>query len=83
MTTISRNVWIGDVFVQAVDGRTITGHEAFSATVIAPDNSVSAVPVILAEGGARYQATLQWLQTGIHKVLDAPLSTRILHAVKF
>lgn len=52
-------------------GRTLTGHEAFSATVKAPDGSLSAVPVVLAEGGAHYQATLQWLQTGIHKVQDA------------
>ena len=49
-------------------GRTLTGYEAFSATVKAPDGSLSAVPVTLAEGGAHYQATLQWLQTGIHKV---------------
>ena len=63
-----------------MDGRIITGHEAFSATVIAPDGSVSAVPVVLAEGGGRCQATLQWLQTGIHKVLDAPPS--MLHAVR-
>lgn len=54
--------------LQAVGGRTLTGHEAFSATVKAPDGSLSAVPVVLAEGGAHYQATLQWLQTGIHKV---------------
>ena len=46
----------------------MTGREAFSATVSAPDGAVSAVPVVLAEGGAHYQATLQWLLTGIHKV---------------
>lgn len=46
----------------------MTGHEALSATVSAPDGSVSAVPVVLAEGGAHYQATLRWLQAGIHKV---------------
>ena len=55
--------------LQAAGGRRMTGHEAFSATVSAPDGAVSAVPVVLAEGGAHYQATLQWLQTGIHKVL--------------
>ncbi len=49
----------------------LTGHEAFSATVKAPDGSLSAVPVMLADGGAHYQATLQWLQTGIHKVRSA------------
>ena len=54
--------------LQAAGGRTMTGHEAFSATVSAPDGAVSAVPVVLAEGGAHYQATLQWLQTGVHKV---------------
>ena len=54
--------------LQAAGGRRMTGHEAFSATVSAPDGAVSAVPVVLAEGGAHYQATLQWLQTGIHKV---------------
>ena len=54
--------------LQAAGGRRMTGHEAFSAAVSAPDGAVSAVPVVLAEGGAHYQATLQWLQTGIHKV---------------
>ena len=53
--------------LQAAGGRRMTGHEAFSASVSAPDGAVSAVPVVLAEGGAHYQATLQWLQTGIHK----------------
>ena len=43
--------------VQAMGGRTLTGHEAFSATATAPDGSLSAVPVVLAEGGAHYQAT--------------------------
>lgn len=59
--------------LQAVGGRTLTGHETFSATVRAPDGALSAVPVVLAEGGAHYQATLQWLQTGIHKVQSAEL----------
>lgn len=56
------------LLLQAVGGRTLIGHEAFSAIVSAPDGAGSAVPVILAEGGGHYQATLQWLQTGIHKV---------------
>ena len=34
----------------------------------APDGSLSAVTVKLAEGGAHFQATLQWLQTGVHQV---------------
>ena len=55
-------------WLQAVGGRTLTGHEAFSANVRAPNGALSAVPVVLADGGAHFQATLQWLQTGIHKV---------------
>ena len=38
-------------WLQAVGGRTLTGHEAFSANVRAPNGALSAVPVVLADGG--------------------------------
>ena len=46
----------------------MTGHEAVSCTVTAPNGTVHAVPVILADGGGHFQATLHWMQVGVHKV---------------
>lgn len=60
------------LLVQAAGGRRMTGHEAVSCTVTAPDGKVHAVPVTLADGSGHFQATLHWLQVGVHKV--RPLS---------
>lgn len=54
--------------MQAASGRRMTGHEAVSCTLTAPNGTVHAVPVTLAEGGAHFQATLHWMQVGVHKV---------------
>ena len=56
---------------QATGGRRMTGHEAVSCTVTAPNGTVHAVPVVLADGGGHFQATLHWMQVGVHKVLPA------------
>lgn len=55
--------------MQAANGRRITGNEAVTCTVTAPDGKTHGVPVALAEGGAHFQATLHWLQLGIYQVL--------------
>ena len=60
--------WLG----QAAGGRRMTGHEAVSCTVTAPDGKVHAVPVTLADGSGHFQATLHWLQVGVHKVRTIP-----------
>ncbi len=56
---------------QAAGGRKMTGHEAVSCTVTAPNGTVHAVPVTLADGGGHFQATLHWMQVGVHKVCTA------------
>lgn len=58
--------------VQAAGGRRMTGHEAVSCTVTAPDGKVHAVPVTLADGSGHFLATLHWLQVGVHKVRPLP-----------
>jgi hypothetical protein len=49
----------------------MTGHEAVTCTITAPDGNTHAVPVTVAEGGGHFQATLHWLQMGSHQVLPA------------
>ena len=53
---------------QAAGGRRMTGAEAVTAVLATPDGHVSALPIALAEGGGHFQATLHWLQLGVHKV---------------
>ncbi|CAL8470626.1 g10168 [Coccomyxa elongata] len=65
------------IFIQAAGGRRMTGHEAVSCTVTVPDGKVHAVPVTLADGSGHFQATLHWLQVGVHKV-TAYLDGRVI-----
>jgi hypothetical protein len=52
----------------------MTGEETVTVTVTGPDGQLCALPVALAEGGGHFQATLHWLQLGLHKVAACPLS---------
>lgn len=64
-----------DIYVQALEydanGRGMSGQEAIAMHLITPSGSTHTLPVVFAERGSRYKASLRWWEVGRHEIVAA------------